>query len=136
MPTKDDNIFLQEASMSHSFLGQARKEPVFKKTDKEVIEGIGSHSFSAPSKRGQQSKGIISLMTLIKEDLQIDIDKAIKIEDESEAEYQEIKAQTDKEKKDLKDKIDDLKDERTTLEGKREDEETWKGEEEEKLHNS
>merc|ERR1719311_802970 len=136
MPTKDDNIFLQEASMSHTFLGRQAKEPVFKKTDKEVIGGMTSHSFSAPSKRGQQSKGIISLMTLIKEDLQIDIDKAIKIEDESEAEYQEIKTQTDKEKKDLKDKIDDLKDERTTLEGKREDEETWKGEEEEKLHNS
>merc|ERR1719191_1985866 len=132
----DDNIFLQEASTSHTFLRAKAKQPEFKKTDKEVIGTMTSHSFSAPSKRGQQSKGIISLMTLIKEDLQVDIEKSIKMGDESEAEYQEIKKQTDKEKKDLKDKIDDLKDERTTLEGKREDEETWKAEEEEKLHNS
>jgi hypothetical protein len=132
----DDNIFLQESSMSHTFLGLKGKEPVFKKTDKEVIDGIGSHSFSAPSKRGQQSKGIISLMTLIKEDLELDIEKSIQIENDSEAEYQEIKTQTDNEKKDLKNKIDDLKDERTTLEGKKETEETFKAEEETRLHNS
>merc|ERR1719482_2717258 len=127
--TSDDNIFLQESSMTHSFLARQAKEPVFKKTDKEVIAGMGDHSFSDKGKRGTQSKGIISLMTLIKEDLQIDIDKSIKIEDESEAEYQEIKKETDKEKKDLKDKIDDLKDEKTTLEDKKGDQETWKAEE-------
>lgn len=134
--TKDDNIFLQESSMTHTFLARGAKEPVFKKTDKEVIAGMGDHSFSDKGKRGGQSKGIIQLMTLIKEDLETDIQKSIKYEDESEAEYQDIKKQTNKEKKDLKDKIDDLKDEKTTLESKKEDEETWKAEEEEKLHNS
>merc|ERR1719324_1293465 len=75
-------------------------------------------------------------MTLIKEDLELDIEKAIKIEADSLAEYNDIKKQTDDEKQDLKDKIDDLKDERTTLEGKREDEETWKAEEEQRYVNS
>jgi len=85
----DDDIFLQEASLStkQTFLAVVGK-PVFKKTDKEVIGTMNSHSFSGKGKRGQQSKGIISLMTLIKEDLETDIEKSIKIENESEAEYQ------------------------------------------------
>merc|ERR1719487_1052938 len=76
--TSDDDIFLQK----RAFLS---KEPVFKKTDHEVIGEVDSFEFSDKGSRGQQSKGIIGLLTVIKEDLASDIEKATDMENEAES---------------------------------------------------
>merc|ERR1719298_89925 len=79
------------------------KEPVFKKTDHEVIGEVDSFEFSDKGSRGQQSKGIIGLLTVIKEDLASDIEKATAMENDALEEYTKIK-------KDTYDEISDLKD--------------------------
>merc|ERR1719265_1369605 len=113
---KDDDIFLQTSKRT-----MLSKEPVFKKTDHEVIGGMNDFEFSDKGSRGQQSKGIIGLLTVIKEDLASDIDKATAMEDDSQAEYDKIKKETDNEISDLKDKIDDYKDEKADKESDVED---------------
>merc|ERR1719265_3097432 len=67
----DDDIFLQTSKRT-----MLSKEPVFKKTDHEVVDGMNNFEFSDKGSRGQQSKGIIGLLTVIKEDLASDIQKA------------------------------------------------------------
>merc|ERR1719335_1680597 len=125
----DAEIFLQKKA----FLS---KEPVFKKTDHEVIGEVDSFEFSDKGSRGQQSKGIIGLLTVIKEDLASDIDKATAMEDDALAEYTKIKKESDDEISDLKDKIDDFKDEKADKEGDVEDNEQWKETEEGDLKNA
>merc|ERR1719171_1561427 len=109
---KDDDIFLQTSKRT-----MLSKEPVFKKTDHEVVDGMNSFEFSDKGSRGQQSKGIIGLLTVIKEDLASDIEKATAMEDDAQDEYDKIKKDTDDELSDLRDKIDDYKDEKADKEG-------------------
>merc|ERR1719265_2498332 len=128
--TSDDSeIFLQKKA----FLS---KEPVFKKTDHEVINEVDSFEFSDKGSRGQQSKGIIGLLTVIKEDLASDIDKATEMENEAESEYDKIKKDTDDELSDLRNKIDDYKDEKSDKESDVEDNEKWKSTEHDDLKNA
>jgi len=126
--TSDDDIFLQTSKRT-----MLSKEPVFKKTDHEVSDGINDFEFSDKGSRGQQSKGIIGLLTVIKEDLASDIEKATAMEDDAQASYDKIKKETDEEISDLKDKIDDLKDEKSDKETDIEDNEQWKSTEEDDL---
>jgi len=119
--TSDDDIFLQTSKRT-----VLSKEPVFKKTDHEVSDGIDSFEFSDKGSRGQQSKGIIGLLTVIKEDLASDIEKATAMEDDAQASYDTIKKETDEELSDLKKKIDDFKDEKSDKETDIEDNEKWK----------
>jgi len=125
----DAEIFLQKKA----FLA---KEPVFKKTDHEVIGEVDSFEFSDKGSRGQQSKGIIGLLTVIKEDLASDIEKATAMEDDALAEYTKIKKETDAEISDLKNKIDDFKDEKSDKETDIEDNEQWKSTEQDDLKNA
>merc|ERR1719171_1538497 len=125
----DAEIFLQKKA----FLA---KEPVFKKTDHEVIGEVDSFEFSDKGSRGQQSKGIIGLLTVIKEDLASDIEKATAMENEAESEYQTIKNESDDEISDLKNKIDDFKDEKSDKESDIEDNEQWKETEGDDLKNA
>merc|ERR1719321_791490 len=126
--TSDDDIFLQTSKRT-----MLSREPVFKKTDHEVIGGMNDFEFSDKGSRGQQSKGIIGLLTVIKEDLASDIEKATAMEDDAQASYDKIKKETDEEISDLKDKIDDLKDEKSDKETDIEDNEQWKSTEEDDL---
>jgi len=125
----DSDIFLQK----RTFLS---REPVFKKTDHEVIGEVDSFEFSDKGSRGQQSKGIIGLLTVIKEDLASDIEKATAMENEAESEYTKIKKETDDEISDLRNKIDDFKDEKADKEGDIEDNEKWKETETDDLKNA
>lgn len=129
--TSDDDIFLQTSKRT-----MFSKEPEFKKTDHEVVNTVDSFEFSDKGSRGQQSKGIIGLLTVIKEDLASDIEKATALEDDAQSEYDKIKKETDEEISDLKDKIDDLKDDKSDKEGEIEDNEQWKGTEEGDLANA
>merc|ERR1719321_2230804 len=119
--TSDDDIFLQTSKRT-----MLSKEPVFKKTDHEGSDGINDFEFSDKGSRGQQSKGIIGLLTVIKEDLASDIEKATKMEDDAQDKYDKIKKDTDEEISDLKNKIDDLKDEKSDKESDIEDNGQWK----------
>merc|ERR1719335_519397 len=129
--TSDDDIFLQTSKRT-----MLSKEPVFKKTDMEVSGEIDSFEFSGKGSRGQQSKGIIGLLTVIKEDLASDIEKATAMEEDAQAAYDKIKKDTDEEIADLKDKIDDFKDEKSDKETDVEDNEKWKETEEDDLANA
>jgi chromosome segregation ATPase len=131
MSDKADDIFLQTSKKT-----MLSKEPVFKKTDHEVVDGMNDFEFSDKGSRGQQSKGIIGLLTVIKEDLASDIEKATAMEDDAQAEYDKIKKDTDDELSDLRDKIDDYKDEKSDKEGDVEDNEQWKETEEGDLANA
>merc|ERR1719335_129330 len=126
--TSDDDIFLQTSKRT-----MLSKEPVFKKTDHEVSDGINDFEFSDKGSRGQQSKGIIGLLTVIKEDLASDIEKATAMEDDAQDEYDKIKKDTDDEISDLKDKIDDFKDEKSDKESDIDDNEKWKETEQDEL---
>jgi len=112
------------------------KDPVFKKTDHEVSDGIDSFEFSDAGSRGQQSKGIIGLLTVIKEDLASDIAKATAMEEDSQAAYDKIKKETDDEISDLRKKIDDFKDEKADKESDIDDNEQWKETETGDLNNA
>jgi hypothetical protein len=128
--TSDDaEIFLQKKSL-------LSKEPVFKKTDHEVIGEVDSFEFSDKGSRGQQSKGIIGLLTVIKEDLASDIEKATSMENDALDEYTKIKKDTDDEIADLKEKIDDFKDEKSDKESDIDDNEQWKETEQDDLKNT
>merc|ERR1719387_1667886 len=133
--TADDDsgndIFLQKSS-KRSFRAP-RKQPVFEKTDDDVIGEIDNFKFADKGSRGQQSKGIIGLLTNIKEDLESDIAKATGMENEAESDYQKIKKETDDQISDLKDKIDDMKDDKSDPEQDIEDNESWKESEEDSL---
>jgi len=118
---KADDIFLQTSKLT-----MLSKEPVFKKTDHEVIDGMNSFEFSDKGSRGQQSKGIIGLLTVIKEDLASDIEKATSMENDAQADYDGIKKDTDGELSDLRKKIDDYKDDKSDKEGDVSDNEKWK----------
>lgn len=122
----DAEIFLQKKSLLY-------REPVFKKTDGEVIDEVGSFEFSDKGSRGQQSKGVIGLLTVIKEDLASDIEKATAMEEDSLEKYTKIKKDTDDEISDLKDKIDDFKDEKADKESDIDDNTKWKETEEDDL---
>jgi len=129
--TSDDDIFLQTSKRT-----MLSKEPVFKKTDMEVSGEIDSFEFSGKGSRGQQSKGIIGLLTVIKEDLASDIAKATAMEDDAQAAYDKIKKETDDEISDLKNKIDDLKDEKSDKESDIEDNGQWKDTETDDLNSA
>merc|ERR1719453_1036614 len=129
--SSDDDIFLQTSKRT-----MLSKEPEFKKTDHEVIGTIDSFEFLGKGSRGQQSKGIIGLLTVIKEDLASDIEKATAMENDALEEYTKIKKDTDDEISDLRDKIDDYKDEKADKEGDVEDNEKWKDTETDDLNNA
>jgi len=129
--SSDDDIFLQTSKRT-----MLSREPEFKKTDHEVIGTIDSFEFSDKGSRGQQSKGIIGLLTVIKEDLASDIEKATAMEDEAQASYDKIKKESDDEISDLKEKIDDLKDDKSDKEQDIEDNDQWKETEGDDLANA
>merc|ERR1719353_641676 len=89
----DSDIFLQKKAQ-RQFLAQ----PTFKKSDMEVIKGIKDHKFSKKSSRQTASKGIIGLLTLIKEDLEQDIAQGKAEEEEAHAEYQKLMTDSEAEK--------------------------------------
>merc|ERR1719265_2599134 len=97
----------------HEFLG--RQDP-FKKSDMEMIKGIKDHKFSDKGKRQTASKGIIGLLTLIKEDLEQDIAQATAEEEEAQAEFDTLMADSKAEKKELEKKSDDLRDDKADTE--------------------
>jgi hypothetical protein len=129
--SSDDDIFLQTSKRT-----MLSREPVFKKTDHETIGTIDSFEFSDKGSRGQQSKGIIGLLTVIKEDLASDIEKATAMEDEAQASYDKIKKESDDEISDLKEKIDDLKDDKSDKESDIDDNQQWKETEQDDLKNA
>jgi len=122
----DSEIFLQKKA----FLG---REPTFKKSDMEMIKGIKDHKFSEKSSRKTASKGIIGLLTLIKEDLEQDIAQATAEEEEAQAEFEKLKTESKDEKKALEEKSDDMRDDKADTESDVEDNEGWKKEQEEIL---
>jgi len=124
----DSEIFLQKKSQ-RNFLGQ----PTFKKNDMEMIKGIKDHKFSEKSSRKTASKGIIGLLTLIKEDLEQDIAQGTAEEEESQAEYDKLMTDSKAEKKSIEDKQDDLRDDKADTESDIDDNTGWKGEQEEIL---
>merc|ERR1719393_734227 len=124
----DSEIFLQKKSQ-RNFLGQ----PTFKKNDMEMIKSIKDHKFSEKSSRKTASKGIIGLLTLIKEDLEQDIAQATAEEDEAKAEYQKLMTDSKAEKKALEEKSDDLRGDKADTESDIGDNEGWKTDEEQIL---
>merc|ERR1719262_745126 len=108
----DSEIFLQKKA-KHQFLS---REPEFKKSDMEMIKGIKDHKFSKKSSRKTASKGIIGLLTLIKEDLEQDIAQATAEEEESIAEFEKLMTDSKAEKKELEDKSDELRDDKADTE--------------------
>merc|ERR1719387_1780602 len=126
-----NDIFLQKSSRKAP--RKHHKQPVFEKTDDDVIGEIDNFKFADKGSRGQQSKGIIGLLTNIKEDLESDIAKATNMESDAQADYDKIKKETDDQIQDLKDKIDDMKDDKSDKEGDIEDNESWKSSEENSL---
>merc|ERR1719428_1851273 len=124
----DSDIFLQKKA-HRQFLGQ----PEFKKDDFEMIKSIKDHKFSKKSSRKTASKGIIGLLTLIKEDLEQDIAQGTAEEDEAEAEYQKLMTDSKAEKETLEEKSDDLRDDKADTESDIEDNKGWKKDEEELL---
>merc|ERR1719159_1937456 len=124
----DSDIFLQKKAQ-RQFLAQ----PTFKKSDMEMIKGIKDHKFSKKSSRQTASKGIIGLLTLIKEDLEQDIAQGTAEEEEAVAEYEKLMADSKAEKKALEEKSDDLRDDKADTEADIGDNEDWKGDEEEIL---
>jgi len=125
----DSEIFLQKKT-GHQFLG---RQPEFAKSDMEVIKGIKDHKFSKKSSRKTASKGIIGLLTLIKEDLEQDIAQGVAEEEEAEAEFQKLMTDSKAEKKELEEKSDDLRDDKADTESDIEDNKGWKKDEEELL---
>merc|ERR1719160_2098770 len=125
----DSNIFLQKKAQRH-FLG---REPQFEKNDMEMIKSIKDHKFSEKSSRKTASKGIIGLLTLIKEDLEQDIAQGTAEEEESQAEYDKLMTDSKAEKKSIEDKQDDLRDDKADTESDIDDNTGWKGEQEEIL---
>lgn len=136
---KDDDIFLQVGNEHHvkgrKFLARhaGKKEPVFEVTDDDMVAQMNDHSSSDTDKRGTAGRGIISLITVIIEDLESDVRKSVAIEDKAEANYQTLMKDSTKEKTDLDNKIDDFRDEKATLESETDDNQTWKSEEESEL---
>merc|ERR1719321_2049363 len=124
----DSEIFLQKKAQ-RQFLAQ----PTFKKSDMEVIKGIKDHKFSKKSSRQTASKGIIGLLTLIKEDLEKDIAQGTAEEDEAQAEYDKLMSDSTAEKETLEQKQDDLRDDKADTESDIDDNEGWKSEQEEIL---
>merc|ERR1719393_705108 len=99
------------------------------RSDFEVIKGIKDHKFSKKSSRQTASKGIIGLLTLIKEDLEQDIAQGTAEEEEAVAEYEKLMADSKAEKKELEEKRDDLRDDKADTEADIGDNEGWKGDE-------
>jgi len=124
----DSDIFLQRKAQ-RQFLGQ----PTFEKSDMEVIKGIKDHKFAKKGSRKTASKGIIGLLTLIKEDLEKDIAQGTAEEDEAQAEYDKLITDSTAEKDALKAKQDDLRDDKSDTESDISDNAGWKSEQEEIL---
>merc|ERR1719421_2834224 len=98
-----------------------------------MIKGIKDHKFSKKSSRKTASKGIIGLLTLIRDDLEQDIAQGTAEEDEAEAEYQKLMTDSKAEKETLEQKQDDLRDDKADTESDIGDNEDWKKEQEEIL---
>merc|ERR1711862_748253 len=68
-----------------SFL-QKSVEPEFEVTDTDMLKAVEAQSFSGTDKRAGQSKGIISLLMIIRDDLASDIRKSEAIEEKAVSE--------------------------------------------------
>merc|ERR550537_537768 len=97
---------------------------------------MGDHSFSGEGSRSTVAGGIVSLMQNIAEQLEAEIAKSNRLEQEAKDEYDKMKEESDTEKSDLNDKIDDYRDEKADTEGKIEDNEGLKKDEEDSLAES
>jgi len=98
-----------------------KADPAFEVTNDDMLKQMGDHTFSDQQSRSGAAGGIVSLLNVIKEDLQSDIQKSIKLEREALAEYNKMKEESDTEKDDLKDKIDDYRSEKSAAEESTED---------------
>lgn len=132
----DEDIFLQVSQTRlprrSSFLQRAQG-PVFEVSNQDMLKSVQDHSFTGEDSRGTAAGGIVALLTNIKEELEADIRKSTAIEEKAQAEYDEMKKLSDEEKADLLSKIDDYRDEKSSLEGEAEDNEGWKDEESSEL---
>jgi len=84
--------------------------------------------FSGKGSRKNESKGIISILTMIKEDLEAEIKNGIKAEDSSNASYEKAKYEAEESIKTLQKKVDDLELAKTKTEESISDEEKNKEE--------
>merc|ERR1719408_246082 len=110
-----------------------KADPAFEVTNDDMLKQMGDHTFSDQQSRSGAAGGIVSLLTVIKEDLQSDIQRSIKLEKEALDEYDKMKEESDTENDDLKDKIDDYRSEKSTAEETTEDTKGLKENQEEEL---
>lgn len=111
----------------------AKEDPAFEVSNDDMLKKMGDHKFAKEDSRSNAAGGIVDLMNIIKEDLESDIAKSVKLEAEAKAEYDTIMGDSTKEKTDLKDKIDDYKDDKATTEEKISDTEGLKKDQEDEL---
>jgi len=114
-----------ELAEKHGFLQKSSK-PEFEVTDTDMLKAVEGQSFSGTDKRAGASKGIISLLMIIKDDLSSDISKSVKIENKAERDYVGMKADSDQEITDLKDKITDYESDKGDRNDDISDHEGWK----------
>merc|ERR1719171_2366380 len=81
------------------------QEPVFEVSADQAPDA----TFTSAGKSGGESKGIVSIMTMIKEDLEDEISNGIKTEEETQAKYEETLGEANK-------LLDELRAKKTNLE--------------------
>jgi len=125
----------QHKSHQKSSFLQKTAQPEFEVTDTDMLKSVEAQSFSGTDKRASQSKGIIGLLEIIRDDLASDIKKSVAIEKQSLNEYDEMKADSDQEITDLKDKISDYQSDKGDRNDDIADYEGWKETEHTELDN-
>jgi hypothetical protein len=117
-----------------SFL-QKNVQPEFEMTDADILKSVEAQSNSGTDKRAGASKGIISLLMIIRDDLASDIRKSEAIENKAESEYTEMKDDSDQEIADLHGKISDYESDKSDRNDDIADYEGWKETEHTELEN-
>merc|ERR1719473_752284 len=114
--------FLQKRSRKGPLGEAGAGQPEFEKTDADVLAG-GGPSFSSGDKSMGESKGIISILTMLKENCENEVANGIKAEDESIARFNEQKGSAEG-------LIASLEEKKTNLESDKADRDSKIGDEE------
>jgi len=110
----------------HDKASASHEQPSFEPTADDMIKSVDSHEFSDKSSSAGASKGIIGLLTNIKQGLESDVQKATQEEDKAQADFEDLISSSTGEKEDLADKIVDYRTEKEDKESEVDDNEQWK----------
>lgn len=98
-----------------------------------MLGAMKNHKFSETGSASGASKGVIGLLTNIKESLEADIERGEVIESKAQAEFEALIKSSDAEKQQLGEKIEDYRSAKEDRESQTDDNQQWKETEEAEL---